>query len=565
MAFLSLKFKSPKFIQSIITLCFAIFVISGLLIIDSRMNPSYAWEDVLIDETALRKYEEQTFEDTSALFTDIYFNDEKLIYDQATDTFYYSAIEDEAEFESKTIIRMPSISFKAALKQSKPKLALYTGNTTSTAPSCEPKLIIKSGGSISISDFVFTTLPVMNINVSAETVKELGLDDTYAIDNYTSVTMSLYDNSSDFDDSYRLIETPAKIHTRGGTTIGFPQKSYRLSLLENGEDHSTKSKKNLLGLREDDDWILYSPYSDYEKIRTVFSMNLWHDMAYDRNEWNAPNSNEYKYIELFINNRYHGLYALTYPIDNKQFDIQDEETLFKKKDWSGTEYSLDLEPTDSGDLWLPGYSLEDGSMEGFEQLHELYYEMAYSEDPNTIRSTCDMDDAIDLWLFYKLTQAVDNVYTNQVKNLYSATKLSDTGIDGYKLLLCPWDMDQTFGNRYVDGQGNHGITSYFNSPDYDLPIEWSPVYFLMECGDEDILTELQARYDELRNTVWSDDAIKASIAKYEDAIYNSGAYMRTMNRWGDGNYYAPDKKLDDFENYLLDRLQCMDEYMDSFY
>ena len=38
-----------------------------------------------------------------------------------------------------------------------------------------------------------------------------------------------------------------------------------------------------------------------------------------------------------------------------------------------------------------------------------------------------------------------------------------------------------------------------------------------------------------------------------------------MDRWGDGNYYAPDKKLDDFENYVLDRLTCMDEYMDSLY
>lgn len=549
MIFLSLKCKSPKFIQSIIILCSAIAVIAMLLIIDNRMNPTYTWASVQISESLPTATEE------TALFKEIYFNDQKLIYDQETNTFYYSVVDDEMGMAPN--ISMPSTSFKYALTHSKPTIAIIDD--------ADKKLIIKSGNAISVSNLVFTTLPVMNINVSAETVKELGLDDTYAIDNYTSVTMSLYDNSADFDDASRLIETPAKIHTRGGTTIGFPQKSYRLSLLENGEDHSSKAKKNLLGLREDDDWILYSPYSDYEKIRTVFSMNLWHDMAYDRNEWNAPNSNEYKYIELFINNRYHGLYALTYPIDNKQFDIHDEETLFKKKDWSGTEFSLDLEPTDSGDLWLPGYSLEDGSMEGFEQLHELYYEMAYSKDPNTIRSTCDMDDAIDLWLFYKLTQAVDNVYTNQVKNLYSATKLSDTGIDGYKLLLCPWDMDQTFGNRYVDGQGNHGITSYFNSPDYDLPIEWSPVYFLMECGDEDILTELQARYDELRNTVWSDDAIKASIAKYEDAIYNSGAYMRTMNRWGNGNYYAPDKKLDDFENYVLDRLQCMDEYMDSLY
>ena len=292
-------------------------------------------------------------------------------------------------------------------------------------------------------------------------------------------------------------------------------------------------------------------------------MNLWHDMAAGNNEWNAPISNEYKYIELFINNRYHGLYALTYPIDKKQFNLSEEENLFKKKDWSGTEFSQDLEPMDSGELWLPGYSLEEGDMSGYEQLHKLYYEMAYSGDTATIRKTCDVGNAIDFWLFYKLTQAVDNIYTSQVKNLYSATKLSNTGIDGYKLLLCPWDMDQTFGNRFVDGQGSHGITSYYNSPDYDLPIEWSPVYFLMNCGDAEIVSQVKERYAKLRETSWSDKAISKAIADYEDDIYNSGAFERTMNRWPDGNYYSPEVKLDDFEAYVLERLKYMDEYVES--
>ena len=70
--------------------------------------------------------------------------------------------------------------------------------------------------------------------------------------------------------------------------------------------------------RIDDDWILTSMYSDYEKIRNVFSMNLWHEIS--------ELSNEYRYVEVYINNNYHGLYALTYPIDNKTFKLKKDET-----------------------------------------------------------------------------------------------------------------------------------------------------------------------------------------------------------------------------------------------
>ncbi len=297
-------------------------------------------------------------------------------------------------------------------------------------------------------------------------------------------------------------------------------------------------------------------------------MNLWADMAAGDNEWNASVSNQYKYVELFFNGRYHGLYALSYPIDNKSFDISDGESLFKKKDWSGSEFSIDLEYQEYDDgsggvYFLPGYAIQEGTSDDYATLHDLYYNLAYSGDSSLIRQSSDIDNSIDLWLFYKITQAVDNVYSTKVKNLYTATKLSSTGYDGYKLLFSPWDMDQTWGNRYVEGQGSHGIYSYYNATDYDLPMEWGSVYFLMECGDSDIVSAVKERYNELRQGILSDDNLTELIADYEADIYDSGAFERTMNRWPDGNYYDPSIKLDDFETYVIERMQYMDEYISS--
>lgn len=540
---LSFKTKSSIFIVGL-----SLMLLVGLYHFDNRINGRFLWSKVQIDDKDFSNFQSKYELSETALLSNIYFNDEQLIYDSTTNTFYYSKTYD-AEGTS------PTITLENAEKGLM-KVAVYLDDSL--------HLILYQGNKASISDLVITTLPIINISVPAETIAELGLDDTYTIAENTGCSLYLYDNSSDFEGSSRTTTSSAKIHMRGGTTIGFPQKSYRISLTSDEDNLDSKSKANLLGLREDDDWILYSPYSDYEKIRNVFSMNMWHEMANKNNEWNSPVSNESKYVEVFFNNRYHGLYALTYPIDGKQFKISDNESLFKKKDWSGTEYSLDLEYTEYEDgsilYYLPGYSVEAGNGD-YGTLHNLYYTLAYSDDVSQIRSACDIDNSIDLWLLYKLSQAVDNVYSTNVKNIYAATKESEDGIDGYKLLFSVWDMDQTFGNRFVDGQGSHGITSYYNATDYDLPMEWSPVYFLMANGDADIVEQVQARYSELRDTIWSDEYIVETIAGYEADIYDSGAFGRTLVRWPDGNYYDQSVKLDDFETYVLERFSYMDDYI----
>ncbi len=554
-----LTFKLNTAISSIILIGIGVIVIALVILLDNRMNPKFQLSEMQIDENAYQQLTANKQANEVALSTEVYIGDQKLIYDQTDNTFYYSLVDGADESEAYMTLTSETNSLKDAISGNYLKAALLDGD--------EPQLIIYNKNQVSVSSFVTTTLPVMNINISAETVSELGLDETYAIEEYTAASMSLYDNRSDFDDAVRTTDSDIKIHMRGGTTINAPQKSYRITLLNNGDDMDKTKKEKLLGMRSDDDWILFSAYSDFEKIRTVFSMNLWEQMASKDNEWQAEVSNQYQYIELFFNGRYHGLYALATPIDNKSFDIKDGETLFKKKDWSGSEFSQDLEYVEyedgSGVEMLPGYSIKDGDAAAYETLHELYYNLAYSQDSELIRSSCDVDNSIDLWLFYKMTQAVDNVYGTNVKNLYVATKNSETGVDGYKLLFSPWDMDQTWGNRFVDGQGSHGITSYYNSTDYDLPMEWSPVYFLQQCGDEEITEQVQQRYQELRESVLSDESLTQAIADYEADIYDSGAFERTMNRWPDGNYYDPAVKLDDFENFVLERMKYMDGYIES--
>jgi len=538
--------------KAILVLIVSIILIAATIIMESRINGSIAWQNSFIDQTEYEKLLSKRVLKNTPLVTDIYVDDQHMIYDSADNTFYCSSVEDQ-NFTTIYTKKNQSNSIWEVLGIDIINVRIIKDTN---------QLVLYNHDSISISNLVVTSLPIINVTISSDTIKDLGLDETYYIEDYTDAEIYLFDNRADFEGVSRAITSDIRIHARGGTTINLPQKSYRISLIEDkNNSESANKKENLLGLREDDDWILYSMYSDYEKIRNVFSMNLWKDTSAYNNEWNAAISNEYVYVELFFNNRYHGLYALSYPIDKKQFSLKDNESLFKKKDWSTSEYAEGLAYNDGlGYDWLAGYYLEDGPHESYTDLQHLYRIITYSTNPEEIRSAVDVNNCIDMYLFYNLTQAADNIYADKVKNLLVANKEADTEY-GYKLLFCPWDLDQTWGNRYAEGQGNHGITSYHMASDYQLPMTWGPIYFLKQYGDATIDSEVKNRYQELRDTVWSDENINSLIDQYEADIYDSGAYARTMARWPDGNYYDPDVKLEDFRAFVLARFKYMDSYI----
>lgn len=492
------------------------------------------------------------------LTTNISLNDETLIYDSDTNTFYYSVIEGK-DSSYNPVVEVPNE------ENSELQIFAYGSPITDELISTSQpiNLILTDGTSISESNLICTTLPVINVRIDDETVAQLGLDDTMDLLSYVGSSIYIYDNRTDFDGKTRSIYSDAKIRRHGQSTAGYPLKGYRFSLLKDKNDFDgEKVKENVLGLREDDDWVLSASYRDYEKIRNVFSMNLWHDSFTKDNEWNVNNSTEYRYVELFFNGHYHGLYAICYRIDQKEVKASEGESIFKKKDWTLSEFDTELtyeEYADgSGGTYLvPGYSLKYGNPEDFQTLLSLYINMNYATDPAVVRMTSDVGNSIDLWLYYKLTQAVDNIYGNNAKNMYVTIKHSDSGIDGNKLLFTPWDMDQTW--RYT----SEAAVGQYSMPEYDLPLYFGTVYRLLELNDPTIRDEIKARYAELRSGVWSDESMLEMLTDYEDDIYNSGAFVRTQAKYYAGSYNDSSVKLSEFKSYVLARLASMDAYINA--
>ena len=103
------------------------------------------------------------------------------------------------------------------------------------------------------------------------------------------------------------------IEYRGSTSQSmFPKKPYALETqLANGDNNNV----SILGLPKENDWILYSPYTDKTLMRNVLTFDIGRKMG-----WYTSRT---RYCELVVNGDYRGVYVFMEKLkrDNDRIDI----------------------------------------------------------------------------------------------------------------------------------------------------------------------------------------------------------------------------------------------------
>ena len=393
-----------------------------------------------------------------------------------------------------------------------------------------------------------TTLPLIHIECETTAIPSHP---------YLPMKFTLFENNG--STRHSILSSEGTIHVRGNATSFFPKKPYRITLSTKTVGGELKENETaLLGLRRDDDWLLYPAYNDQEKIRNVFSSNLWFNSCADNNSFGLKFGMEYRYTELFLNHKYWGLYALGYPIDAKQVRIQPEkdshyeEFLFKQRRWGPEHRDI----SEFEDLLRLQFAADDSERDYGYYIMQLFFEQFYADFPNGMHNV-DEKNAIDIWLFTKLIQPKDTIsHENKVNNIIYLIKLTDTG---RKILFAPWDMDATWGN-IISFHDHYKMDPNDNS----LEMKLNPVTVLLKTEtDSKIATKIKQRYAELRAGSWSNQAIFEMLDGFEQNIYGSGAYLREMERWPKGEYRDPEEGLSRFRAYVQSRFTSMDEYIDG--
>jgi hypothetical protein len=492
---------------------------------------------------------------------EILFNGQTLIADYSSNTLFYSLNRnDAASFSPKALVLDDPDARVVMDKEITPEMI----ENAQTA-----RLAVIKGDEYREFELAVTTLPIMKIDYTGD-IEEYECD----------MNMFLYDNG---EKTGEICSTTSAgtIRYRGASTLFYPKKAFKLNLKRYEGGVLKNNPRPLLGMRDDDDWILYAAYNDCEKVRDVFSENLWYETLSDDNSWGVKAGMCYRYVELILNGEYHGLYALGFPVDEKQLGLSGDcakEALYKKKTW-------DSEDTLEVSRWgiLPGYEAKtdnkfvkagyEGEFGYYEDkkgnevydlseyalLYEHYLYLAHNcGDSEALLKCVDLDNLMDINIFFNLIQGEDNVEGHLFKNEFIAVKRDKE--NGIKILYAPWDMDISWGNKWVDDGDRNFTESHYFLPEDNFTGEFGYYEEILINNDTDLLEKTAEKYAWLRSDKWSFENIDKMLDSCEADIFGSGAFVRDKERWPEG-IYTDEGNLEAFKEYVHARL----EYLDGYY
>lgn len=372
------------------------------------------------------------------------------------------------------------------------------------------------------------------------------------------------------------------IEIRGSSSQSFPKKQFGF---ETRDDANEDLDVSLLGFPEEEDWILYAPYSDKSLIRNM--------LIYDLSREIGRYASRAKFVDVIINESYNGVYVLMEKLkrDDNRIDINKlRENENSGEDLTGG-YILKIDKADGPNNTIytninsitSTYTPNDAS--SGQEIHFLYdtpdeeditqeqktyisnYMLAFENalssndftDPNTGYSAyIETQSFIDFFLLTELSNNVDGyrLSTWLVKD------------KNEKLQMGPiWDFNLAFGNADYCSGGSTNVWAYkFNercSNDFwQIPFWWDR---LLE--DPEFVSQLKLRWLELRGGSLSNSTILQKIDSYTETLSLSGGIQENFEKWPVlGQYVWPNNfvgnSYEDEKNYLIewieDRLNWLD-------
>jgi len=502
-----------------------------------RLSQLYVSSDTWNELMSARERFEPS-KDQTTLFGEVYFNGYALAFDQSQQMLMYSLIEDSPEAYDPFVRVSPKhIYARVAVMGGEISDEMIRHNESI-------QLMVYTPNYYAVYQLKCTTLPILEVEKAP-----------WELSTETSHTrIKLFDNRKEAVN--RTLVSTAAMHVRGRVSRKYPKNSYKMVLQTESAGNNWRNRHvSLLGLRQDDDWILNCVYSDRDKVREVFTTNLWYESCADNNEFGVKNGMEYRYVEAFYGEQYWGLYALGSPIDEKQLELKNGEHIYRKIDHYTQETDIDFEKPGP----VQGYEYRGGNLENpdWEPLR-LYYQTLLSpstEIGEELYKIADVENAMDILLFLNLIQGIDHAHlrgNNTIYNLYLTAKRASDGT--LKILYTPWDMDNSWG--IVFGW-------YILDPSAHVIIDTNIVKRLLELGDEQMAKRLIDHYWELRAGAWSEENTERMLLELEADVYDSGAYAREYDMWLQGQASSQDVKLSEFIDYVHARLKHMDDYINN--
>ena len=367
----------------------------------------------------------------------------------------------------------------------------------------------------------------------------------------------------------------AKGKHRGGITNEdhCHKRNYHIKLVD---AQGNKVNRPLLGMCNDNSWILDAGQIDLARIRNHVGMDLWRDFAsqpyYFGLTPNAVGGVHSEFVELFLNGAYRGLYSLGEPIDRKQLRLKkfDEDTgeihglLWKGVSWDApvTMQTVRADYNNFSDRWggleLKYPDLDEVCPTDWATFYNAAQFVVASSDEDFCAYVADYFDLPvlgDYYLLCQLLKAIDN----RGKNMYWF--IHDQAADK-RISVTPWDLDPTTGQYWTDwwmpDKDNH------TDPSLEMPMGHRLFDRLVALNPGGAYVQTLRRYWQLRTSTFALDSLTARYIVPIERLQLAGTAQREADRWsGDEDIAYTTLDFDEqktlIAQWLLKRLKLLDK------
>ncbi len=358
---------------------------------------------------------------------------------------------------------------------------------------------------------------------------------------------------------------PIEIKYRGASSLSKTKKSFALKFVD---EIGNKVDISLLGMRSDNSWILDAMAIDVARMRNRVSMDLWNDFSSEpyikSNNKDAVNGTNGRFVEVYLNGEYWGIYCLTEKIDRKQLKLKkcDDDTqkgvLYKSISWTtmysrnGSYYKYDNASTQWNGWEIEYPDKNDGEPTNWEPLASTIHWLSYA-GMTTIADSLAFKIDVPVWQDYYLLMdficAEDNICKNQ--RVY----FQDASNDNCMIGIAPWDMDHSWGRDY---KGD--ITDKTNR-EFPLVTTYNRVCDILMNKYSNIGKSFEERYAEIRANHFSPDSLKERFNRYFALFRETGAGQREEERWSGTDGIALDFESEQayIEQWIDGRVAYMDK------
>ncbi|MEL1234363.1 MAG: CotH kinase family protein, partial [Candidatus Neomarinimicrobiota bacterium] len=368
--------------------------------------------------------------------------------------------------------------------------------------------------------------------------------------------MGIIDNESGVNqltDDFNDYDGHITIERRGNSSQWNDKRPYRFETVDqDGENNNVA----LLGMPEENDWVLYAPWQDKTMIRNVLAYQLSNDMG--------RYASRTRYVELYLNGDYQGIYVLMEKIkrDNNRVNISKLNPEEIEGDDLTGGYILKFDWFFTGDN-IGGFQSDNDGM-----TYNYHYPKPSDivpEQEEYIQNYIDDFESIMLSSLYadSITGYPSKMNVESFVDFILVQELAKN-VDAYRLSTYIYKDKDSIDNRLTAGpvwDFNHG----FGNCDYGQT--WEPENWLLEYNpeggdqmsfwwellwqDENFRAKVSDRYSELRSNIFSESHIFEII---DSSVVDMGESInRNFLKWPVlGIYLWPNFQVfDTYEEEIL--------------